>query len=109
MTKEIWEEYKTKKDKMGISFKICIFPGIRFKNSGLGLFAGSHDSYRCFSKLFDKVIEEYHGYSPNDEHITCMNFEQIEELSEIEQEAILSSRIRICRNFVEYPLGPGLT
>ena len=28
LSKEIWEEYKDKKDKYGVSFKTCIFSGV---------------------------------------------------------------------------------
>lgn len=53
LTKEIWEEYKDKSCECGVSFKTCIFSGIKNQDSGIGLYAGSHNSYKCFNKLFD--------------------------------------------------------
>ena len=53
MTKEIWEEYKDLKDESGVSFKVCVFSGIKNPESGIGVYAGSHDSYKKFNKLFD--------------------------------------------------------
>lgn len=48
------------KCKSGVTFKTCIFSGVKNLDSGIGLYAGSHDAYYTFNKLFDKVIEEYH-------------------------------------------------
>lgn len=57
MTKEIWEEYKDQKDGAGVSFKTCVFSGIKNLDSGIGVYAGSEDSYTKWNKLFDPVIE----------------------------------------------------
>jgi hypothetical protein len=56
LTKEIWEEYKDMSCKAGVSFKTCIFSGIKNQDSGIGVYAGSHDSYITFNKLFDQVV-----------------------------------------------------
>ena len=52
-----------------------IFSGIKNQDSGIGLYAGSHDSYTKFEKLFDKVIEEYHGHKKDDKHVSDMTSE----------------------------------
>lgn len=65
LTEEIWDEYKDQIDAEGVSFKTCIFSGVKNLDSGIGVYAGSHDSYNCFEKLFDKVIADYHGHSTN--------------------------------------------
>jgi arginine kinase len=56
LTKEIWEEYKNQKCNQGVPFKTCIFSGIKNQDSDIGVYAGSHDSYKTFHKLFDHVI-----------------------------------------------------
>jgi len=56
MTKAIWDEYKDQKDASGVSFKTCVFSGIKNLDSGIGLYAGSADSYTKWNKLFDAVI-----------------------------------------------------
>lgn len=73
MTEQIWNEYKDQKDSSGVSFKTCVFSGIKNLDSSIGLYAGSHDSYYRWRKLFDKVIQDYHGHGPGDKHITDMN------------------------------------
>jgi hypothetical protein len=47
---------KDKKDKYGFTFKQAIFSGAKWTESGVGVYAGSHDSYYAFAPLFDKVI-----------------------------------------------------
>jgi creatine kinase/arginine kinase len=56
MSKEIWEEYKDLSCDSGVSFKVCVFSGIKNQDSGIGVYAGSHHAYTKFNKLFDKVI-----------------------------------------------------
>jgi hypothetical protein len=111
LTKEIWEEYKDQKDDCGVSFKMCIFSGVKNLDSGIGLYAGSHSSYSKFSKLFDKVVEEYHKHPKDAQHISEMNADGLEnaEFSEADSAMVNSSRIRVGRNLAGYPLGPGVT
>jgi hypothetical protein len=111
LTQEIWNEYKNKFDEAGVSFKTCIFSGVKNLDSGIGLYAGDHSSYRVFNKLFDKVIEEYHGHGPDAVHNSDMKAEGIvnHEFSAEDGAMILSTRIRVGRNLAGYPLGPGIT
>lgn len=111
LTKEIWEEYKDQSDACGVTFKTCIYSGVKNLDSGIGLYAGSHDSYTKFNKLFDKVIEEYHGHGPSATHVSDMTSEGLEnaEFNEADAAMVNSTRIRVGRNLKNYPLGPGVT
>ena len=111
MSKEIWEEYKDQSCDAGVSFKVCIFSGIKNQDSGIGVYAGSHGSYMKFNKLFDQVIEDYHGHAPGATHTSDMTSEGLEndELPEEDAAMIVSTRIRVGRNLKEFPLGPGVT
>jgi len=111
LTKEVWEEYKDQSDDMGVSFKTCIFSGVKNLDSGVGLYAGSHSSYSKFNKLFDPVIEAYHGHKPGALHRTDMTADGLENsvFSEADSARINSTRIRVGRNLAGYPLGPGVT
>ena len=60
LTKEVYDKYKGKKDKAGVSFEQMILSGSQNVDSGIGWYAGSHDSYTTFCDLFDKVILDYH-------------------------------------------------
>ena len=98
-------------DSVGVTFKTMIFSGIKNQDSGIGLYAGSHDSYTTFNKLFDKVIQEYHGHSTTDMHVSCMESEGLTnaDFSEEDSAMVNSTRIRVGRNCAGYPLGPGVT
>lgn len=111
LTEEIWNEYKDQKDKYGVSFKTCIFSGCKNLDSGIGLYAGSHDSYQCFHKLFDKVILDYHKHDLDAKHVSDMDATTLQNADFPEEDAkmIISTRIRVGRNLDGYPLGPGVT
>jgi creatine kinase/arginine kinase len=111
LTEKVWNEYKDKTDAYGVSFKTCIFSGCKNTDSHIGAYAGSEDSYKCFNKLFDKIIEDYHGHKPSDKHVSDMNAAGLNCPAFPEDEAgmILSTRIRVGRNLKEFPLGPGVT
>lgn len=111
LTKEIWDELKDKKDAAGVSFKTCIFSGCKNVDSGIGVYAGSHDSYTTFAPLFDKVVEDYHKHGKEDKHVSNMNANELNAppLPSDEAEMIVSTRIRVGRNLADYPLGPGIT
>jgi creatine kinase/arginine kinase len=111
LTKEIWSELKDKKDKVGFTFKQAIFSGCKNTDSGIGVYAGSHESYHDFEHLFDKIILEYHGHKKEAVHHSDMDFSKLNTppFSKKEAKLIKSTRIRVGRNLADYPLGPGLT
>merc|ERR1719232_167169 len=69
------------------------------------------DSYSTFNKFFDKIVEDYHGLKPTDNHVSDMDASGLNcpPLPEDEAAMIMSTRIRVGRNLAEYPLGPGIT
>ena len=111
LTKDIYNKYKGKKDKAGVPFEQMILSGAQNIDSGIGLYAGSHDSYTTFGELFDKVIEEYHGHKKDGKHISNMDHKQLKcpPFSKEDAARIVSTRIRVGRNLAEFPLGPGVT
>jgi arginine kinase len=111
LTKEIWEEYKDMSCDEGVTFKTCIFSGVKNLDSGIGLYAGSHNSYTKFNKLFDQVIQNYHGHSPSDIHSSDMTSAGITNADFTEEDSamVVSTRIRVGRNLAGYPLGPGVS
>ena len=61
LTPQIWEKYQDSVDKFGFSFKSAILSGCQNIDSGVGVYAGSHDSYIAFKEFTDKIVEDYHG------------------------------------------------
>lgn len=111
LTKDVWNQYNGKKDKAGVSFEQMVLSGCQNIDSGIGCYAGSHDSYTTFNGLFDKVIEDYHGHSKTDKHVSDMDFNKlkIQPWSAEESAMIISTRIRVGRNLADFPLGPGIS
>ena len=111
LSKEIWDEYKDQCDEKGVSFKQCVLSGCQNVDSGIGAYAGSHDSYRKFSKFFDRVVEDYHKHGPDAKHVSNMNASELNcpPFPEDEAAMINSTRIRVGRNLADYALGPGIT
>ena len=111
LTKEIWEEYKDQSCSQGVTFKTCIFSGIKNQDSGIGIYAGSHDAYTKFNKLFDQCVTNYHKHGPEAKHTSDMTSDGIEnaEFTEEDGAMIKSTRIRVGRNLADYPLGPGVS
>jgi len=73
LTRDVWEKCKDKTDRYGYTFNQAIFSGCKMVNSGIGVYAGCHEGYYTFAPLFDKIIQEYHGHSPSDQHKSNMD------------------------------------
>merc|ERR1712166_1462535 len=111
LTKDIWEKCKDRKDKYGYTFKQSIFSGSKWTNSGVGVYAGSHESYYDFAPFMDKIIESYHGHKPTDKHVVDMDHTHLKcpDFPADEDKMINSTRIRVARNSAEYPLGTSIS
>lgn len=107
LTRKVWEQCKDRKDSAGFTFKQAIFSGCKWTDSGVGVYAGSHDSYYAFAPFMDKLIETYHGHGPNDKHISSMDSSKLQcpDFPADEDKMINSTRIRVARNLADYPLG----
>lgn len=110
LSREVWDELKNSHDSHGFTFKSAIFSGCKNTDSGIGVYAGSHDSYKAFGGLFDKIIEDYHGHKKDSVHQSDMDFTKLNTPPFESKEAkfIMSTRIRVGRNLADYPLGPGV-
>ena len=74
LSPEIFDEYKGKKDKAGVPFELMVLSGCQNVDSGIGVYAGSHDSYYTFNKLFDQVVQDYHKHGKDDKHVSNMDY-----------------------------------
>ena len=111
LTKDVWGNYHDKKDEFGFSFKEAIFSGCKNLDSGIGVYAGSHDSYSKFEGMFDAIIDDYHGHKKGFKHVSNMDYSKLNAppLPEDEAKMIISTRIRVGRNLKGFPLGPGIS
>ena len=111
LTQAVWDKYSEQSDAFGVSFKTCVFSGCKNVDSGIGVYAGSLDSYEKFEDLFDPIILEYHGHAKDAKHVSDMDASTLQAppLPEDEAAMIVSTRIRVGRNLKAFPLGPGVT
>jgi hypothetical protein len=104
--------YKGKSDSCGVPFERMILSGAQNVDSGIGVYAGCHQSYYEFGPaFFDEIVLDYHKHGLKDKHISNMNYKELNcpPFTEDEAARILSTRIRVGRNLADYPLGPGIT
>ncbi len=73
LSRPIFDKYCNEKDKFGFSFKQAIFSGCQNVDSGIGVYAGSHDSYSKFADFFDLIVEDYHKHKKTDKHVSEMD------------------------------------
>lgn len=106
LTKELFEALKDKKTVNGFTLDMAIRSGIENPDSSIGVYAGDEESYELFAPLFDKIIEDYHGFGANkrdksDRDIHNKNYKELD----LKGEYILSTRVRVGRNLAGFPLG----
>lgn len=100
LTPQIETELRDVRSNCGFTLGDITASGLKNPDSSIGAYAGGEDCYRAFAPLFDKIIEEYHGYSPSGLHKRNMNVSELAPMSNLDPEGdkILSTRIRVARN-----------
>ncbi|APW64356.1 arginine kinase [Poseidonibacter parvus] len=110
LTKEVYTQLKDKTTPSGFTLDEAIASGVQNSDSGIGVYAGDIESYTTFSALFDPIIEEYHGFSKTDSHISNLNPNDLKAPNpDPENKYIVSTRIRVGRNIANLPLGPAIS
>jgi len=111
LTKEVVDALKTKSTSMGTSLFDVIRSGVFNLDAGVGVYAPDYESYKVFAKLFDPIIEEYHGFPPNaSQPPVDLGESHLKEFAPLDPkgEFIQSTRIRCGRTLAGYPFNPML-
>jgi len=111
LSKDIYTKLHDAHDKHGFNFKQAIFSGCQNVDSGIGVYAGSEDSYVKFADFFDLIVEDYHKHKKTDKHVSDMTTSKLNAppFPKADAKMIRSTRIRVGRNLHGFPLGPGIT
>ena len=110
LTPEVFEALKDKKTPNGFTLEQAINSGVKNIDSGIGVYAGDKESYDVFDKLFDPIIEEYHGFGKTDAHKSNLSPDDLNAPNpDPDNEFIISTRIRVGRNMDNMPLGPAIS
>merc|ERR1711931_575374 len=109
VTKDRWDKVKDIKTKTsGFTIAKACACAIEFDNQHCGIYAGDWDSYKDFADIFDAVIQDYHGISPDAVHTSDMDVSKIQ--GNIDPVApVHSTRIRVGRSIDGFGLSPGIT
>jgi protein-arginine kinase len=113
LTKEVVDQLKDKKTKLGATLLDVIQSGVANLDSGVGVYAPDAEAYTLFAPLFNPVIEDYHnGFGPNQKQPQIDLGEGKTHLFpdlDPEKKFINSTRIRCGRSLEGYPFNPCLT
>merc|ERR1711909_199412 len=109
VTQPIWEKLSRAVTKTsGFSLSQAIACAVQFDNQHCGIYAGDWDSYKVFADVFDPLIRDYHGISPDAVHTSDMDVGRIK--GNIDPTApVHSTRIRVGRSIDGFGLSPGIT
>jgi len=94
---------------MGATLWDVIQSGVANLDSGCGVYAPDYESYKVFDKLFDPIIQEYHGFGARDKQPPVdLGETHIGEFPPLDPEGkyIQSTRIRCGRTLNGYPFNP---
>jgi len=109
VTKERWDKVKDITTKTaGFTLAKAIACAVQFDNQHCGIYAGDWDSYKDFSEVFDAIIQDYHGISPDAKHTSDMDVAKI--VGNVDAGVpVHSTRVRVGRSIDGYGLSPGIT
>merc|ERR1711962_1507786 len=109
VTKEVWDKLGNHRTKTaGFTLAQAIACATEFDNQHCGIYAGDWDSYKDFAAVFDPIIQEYHGISPDAKHTSDMDVQKIKGNIEVDV-PVHSVRIRVGRSIDGFGLSPGIT
>lgn len=113
LTKEVVDQLKDKRTKLGATLLDVIQSGVANLDSGVGVYAPDAEAYTLFKPLFDPLIEDYHnGFRPDQKQPEIdLGEGKTHLLPDLDPEGkyINSTRIRCGRSFQGYPFNPCLT
>lgn len=110
LSEERYQHLHNIKTSSGYTLDQAIRSGVENADSSIGIYAGDAESYDVFSSVFNDVIEEYHGFSGHMEHKSDLKVKSLNTpfFSDLDR-YIVSTRIRVGRNLLGFPLGAGMT
>ncbi|MEA1893555.1 MAG: phosphagen kinase [Campylobacterota bacterium] len=110
LTVELFNELKDKVTTDGFRLENIINSGVHNLDSGIGAYAGDEESYEVFAPLFDKIIQDYHGFNKEDKHKSNLNPDDLNAPNpDKDGDYIVSTRIRVGRNIADIPLGTAIS
>jgi len=109
VTKPLWDKMsRAVTVTSGFTLGKAIACAVQFDDQHCGIYAGDWDSYKGFADVFDPIIQDYHGISPDAKHESDMDYTKIK--GNLDPTApVHSTRIRVGRSIDGFGLSPGIT
>ena len=106
MKKYCTDEVRTELQGMvtphGWTLEKAIQSGLDNPDSSIGVYAGDPESYTLLAPLFDPIIKDYHRYNMSG-HVSDFSLEGLPtENLDPENKFVVSTRIRVGRNFAKF-------
>lgn len=112
LTPGILKKLESRKTKLGASLLDIIRSGCNVTSTEVGLLAPDTESYKKFAPLFDRVIEDYHGFKPGHKQPQVdLGDSRIHEFPPLDSNDQYIKSIKICcvRSIAGYPFSPLLS
>lgn len=106
MTKHLTDGVRAELERVvtphGWTLEKAIQSGVDNPDSSVGIYAGDPESYQMLASIFNPIIQEYHGYDLSG-HKSDFSLEGLPtENLDPEGKYVVSTRIRVGRNFAAY-------
>ncbi|MBL6988232.1 MAG: arginine kinase [Bacteriovoracaceae bacterium] len=110
LTDDLKNEFAGKKTQNGFTIDDVVRSGVENSDSSIGAYAADAESYQLFAPLFDKIIEEYHGYPKDGIHTSDLSTDKLlmDNLDPTD-DIINSTRIRVGRNLASYAFAAAIS
>lgn len=113
LTPELRKELEGIVTPNGVTIELIERSGMMNPDAKIGLYAGDAESYQpdYFGRLFDPVIAEYHGFGPDDKHVSDLDPTHLKDVGNLDPagEMIISTRIRVARNSAGFAFTPAIS
>lgn len=113
LTAELRELLATRKTPHGVTLSLIESSGMQNPDAKIGAYAGDAESYESeyFGPLFEKIIEEYHGFGVNNTHHSDLTVSDINSMPNLDPRGnrIISTRIRVARNLAGFAFTPAIS
>jgi len=107
LTPDLEKELATKETARGFTLDHIVKSGRENPDSSIGVYAPDALSYKFFGKLFNPIIEKYHGHKVGDKHKKDLEASSLE-IKDLDpsEEFVVSTRIRVGRNLSGFCFTP---
>ncbi|KAK0041568.1 arginine kinase, partial [Biomphalaria pfeifferi] len=110
LTRERLDSHKKLKTKFGGTLAHCIRSGCLNTDSPVGIYASDPDAYKTFCDLFLPIITDYHEVNEVNHSSKDFGAKSIrQEIFELDNDRIESTRVSVARSLEGLPFPPMLT